>query len=202
MQEGQEILTSRRPFINRNYQAITGLGGVILLIIGVTIALVSDSQKTYIDTLVNLFSKLGMYLILFSVLTFIMSNVIEPLANKSNKLYKVPFHYEVIYFTDRLMFKRYTENGASESHQIFYSRIKSLNQEKGNVNIKLDFGILDDELLHWEFDGHQKVDVWEKGKTTSEIESQKFRTSKKLSKSDRVRILDFLKMHIERSKAS
>jgi hypothetical protein len=200
MQEGQEILTSRRPFINRNYQAITGLGGVILLIIGVTIALVSDSQKTYIDTLVNLFSKLGMYLILFSVLTFIMSNVIEPLANKSNKSYKVPFHYEVIYFTDRLMFKRYTENGASESHQIFYSRIKSLNQEKGNVNIKLDFGILDDELRHWEFDGHQKVDVWEKGKTTSEIESQKFRTSKKLSKSDRVRIFDFLQMHIERSK--
>ena len=163
--------------------------------------MISGLDNKYLIAFIEFLSVMGFILILVSWMFLILGIGNEFFTNK--EAHKADFsYYDVIYFNDRLVFKRYSENGASESHQIFYSRIKSLNQEKGNVNIKLDFGILDDELLHWEFDGHQKVDVWEKGKTTSEIESQKFRTSKKLSKSDRVRIFDFLQMHIERSKAS
>jgi hypothetical protein len=187
MQEGQEILTSQRPFIDRNFSAITGLSGIILLIIGVTIALVSDSQKTYIEVLVSLFVKCGLGLIGVSVVQLIIFKVIEPLTDKT---YKVPFHFEVIYFNDRLMFKRYTENGASESHQIFYPQIKSLNQEKGIVCF-----ILDDEI-----DEREDYDWLDKGNTTLEIENQKFRISKKLSKNDRSRLLDVLKIHMERAK--
>jgi hypothetical protein len=194
MQEGQEIFTTKSNFLKRNYIAILGLSGIIFIIIGITIALLLDNQNRYFEVLVSLFSQVGMYLILASVLYFISIKVIEPLTDKT---YKVPFHYEVIYFNDRLMFKRYTENGASESHQIFYPQINSLNPEEGSICFKLVFGILDDEI-----EEREDYDWIDKGNTTKEIENQKFRISKKLSKNDRTRLLDVLKIHIERAKAA
>jgi hypothetical protein len=186
MQEGQEILTSQRPVIDRYPSAIAGLSGIILLFIDVIITLVSDSEFVF-------FSKLGMTLILMSVFIFIMKKVIVPLTNKT---YKPSYYYKVIYFSDRLMFKRYTENGASESNQIYYPQIESLNQENNRIKVKLVFGQFDDKI--------QKLDEhynWlSKGSTTSEIEKQEFRISKKLSKNDRSRLLDVLKIHIERAK--
>ncbi len=194
MQEGQEIFTTKSNFLKRNYLAILGLSGIIFIIIAITIALLFDNQNRYFEVLVSLFSQVGMYLILASMLYFILSKVIEPLTNKKHE---VPFHYEVIYFSDRLMFKRYTENGASESHQIFYPQIISLNQEEGSICFKLVFGILDDER-----DEREDYEWLDKGNTTLEIENQKFRISKKLSKNDRTRLLDVLKIHIERAKAA
>lgn len=190
MQEGQEIFTTKSNFLKRNYIAILGLSGIIFIIIGITISLLLNDQNRYFEVLVSF----GMYLILASVLYFMFFKVIVPLTDKKHE---VPFHYEVIYFNDRLMFKRYTENGASESHQIFYPQIKSLNQEKGSVCFKLVFGILDDEI-----EEREDYDWIDKGNTTKEIENQKFRISKKLSKNDRTRLLDVLKIHIERAKAA
>ena len=194
MEEGQEILTAEKKIFSKYFIPIIGLTGIIFLITSITIALILEDQNSSYWLLVRVFFEFGMLLIFGFYFLFIGVNIIEPLTNKP---YKLPFHYKVIYFNDRLVFKKYSKNEEIGNFQIFYPQIKSFDQENDRVSVKLVFGILDDEIQKNE--GYNWID---KGNTTSEIEKQRFRTSKKLSKSDRVRIFDFLNMHIERSKSA
>jgi hypothetical protein len=192
MKEGQEILTSKKKFFWRNYISIMFLSGIIFFVAGLTIELISENENNYLDALIKVFLELGFGLFICSAIYFITTKLIEPLVNKTHI---EPFHYKVIYFNDRFVFKRYTENTETSDFQIFYSQIESLNQEKGRIFFKLIFGILDDSI-----DEREDYNWLHKGSTTSEIENQRFRISKKLSKSDCGILLEFLKIQIDRAK--
>jgi hypothetical protein len=203
MKEGQEIFTSKKKLFNRDFEisyqyicTVGIFGGIIFIFIGLTIALISETENKYLIAFIEFLSGMGFILMLASWMILILGIGNEFFTNK--EAHKADFsYYDVIYFNDRLVFKRYSENGELGNFQIFYPQIKSFDQENDRISVKLVFGILDDEIQKREgYDWHDK------GNTTSQIENQSFRKSKKLSKSDRVRILDFLKMHIERSKAS
>jgi hypothetical protein len=192
MKEGQEILTTKQNFFYRNIISIIFLSGIIFFILGLTIALISENENMYLDALIRFFLEIGFLLFIYSVMYFIAFKLIEPLVNKT---YKMPFHYEVIYFNDRLVFKKCSENLEIVDFQIFYPQIESLNQEKGQICFELVFGILDDSI-----DEREDYNWLHKGSTTSEIEKQRFRMSKKLSKNDRSRLLNVLKIQLERAK--
>jgi len=193
----------KKKLFNRDYSisypqisAVGIFGGIIFIFTGVTIALISGIENKYLIAFIEFLSGMGFILILGSWMILILGICNEFFTNK--EAHKADFsYYDVIYFNDRLVFKRYSENGELGNFQIFYPQIKSFDQENDRVSVKLVFGILDDEIQKNE--GYNWID---KGNTTSEIEKQRFRTSKKLSKSDRVRIFDFLNMHIERSKSA